>query len=247
VLFRSSDQLTSITVEIDALPTTSHNATFYTDITEAVNHKLTLESTILEIENTNNSTDPYQDQIVELTDGIRDAPYDTINALSLFADHQEFMLKLLTNKDSFVRKKIIDKNLNFLNNRLSLYLSKIGLPHSVKFLPDLDVEITEYGRELDFDNLSRGERTRLMLALSWAFRDVYEVLNAPINLLFVDELIDTGLDPSGVEASLRVLKEMSRSSKKSIFIVSHRDELIGRVNSVFKVIKEGGFTSFSQG
>ena len=41
----------------------------------------------------------------------------------------------------------------------------MGLPHSVKFMNDLSVEIQELGRDLDFDNLSRGERNRLILSL----------------------------------------------------------------------------------
>jgi DNA repair exonuclease SbcCD ATPase subunit len=109
---------------------------------------------------------------------------------------------------------------------------------------DLSVNITELGRELDFDNLSRGERNRLILSLSWAFRDVWESLYQPINLLFIDELIDSGLDSSGVENALAILKKMSRESQKSIWLVSHRDELGGRVNQIFKVIKENGYTSY---
>jgi len=37
---------------------------------------------------------------------------------------------------------------------------------------------------------------------------------------------------------------MSRERNKSIWLVSHKDELIGRVNNVLKVIKENGFTSY---
>ena len=57
-------------------------------------------------------------------------------------EHQEFLLKLLTNKDSFIRRKIIDQNLAYLNTRLKYYLQKLGLPHFVKFLNDMTVEIT---------------------------------------------------------------------------------------------------------
>ena len=125
------------------------------------------------------------------------------------------------------------------------YIDRSGLPHRVKFLADLNVEIREHGRDLDFDNLSRGERTRLILSLSWAFRDVYESLNTPISLLFIDELIDSGLDTAGVESALAVLKKMARDGQRNVFLISHRDELVGRVGSVMKVVKEGGFTSFS--
>jgi ABC-type lipoprotein export system ATPase subunit len=53
------------------------------------------------------------------------------------------------------------------------------------------------------------------------------------------------MDSSGVENSMSVLKHMSRKRNKSVWLVSHKDELIGRVNNVLKVIKEGGFTSYN--
>ena len=101
------------------------------------------------------------------------------------------------------------------------------------------------GQDLDFDNLSRGERTRLILSLSLSFRDVWESLYQQITLLFVDELIDNGLDASGVEGALATLKKIARDRKKNVFLISHKDELIGRVNNVLKVIKENGFTSYA--
>jgi DNA repair exonuclease SbcCD ATPase subunit len=152
---------------------------------------------------------------------------------------------LLTNKDSFIRKKIIDQNLNYLNKRLSYYIDKLGLPHTVKFQNDLTVEITQLGQDLDFDNLSRGERNRLILSMSFAFRDVWESLYQGINLLFIDELVDAGMDAAGVESALAVLKKMARERQKNIYLISHKDELVGRVNSVLRVVKENGFTNYS--
>ena len=171
--------------------------------------------------------------------------YDQINVLKRLQDHQDFLLKLLTSKDSFVRKKIIDQNLSYLNSRLTHYLDRIGLPHTVVFQNDLTVQITELGRDLDFDNLSRGERNRLILSLSWAFRDVWESLYSPVNVLFIDELIDSGMDSSGVENALALLKKMTRERNKSVWLVSHKDELAGRVENILKVVKEGGFTSYA--
>jgi ABC-type lipoprotein export system ATPase subunit len=74
---------------------------------------------------------------------------------------------------------------------------------------------------------------------------VFESLYQPINLLFIDEMIDNGLDTSGVENALALLKQMSRERHKSIWLVSHRDELAGRVENILKVVKEGGFTSYN--
>jgi ABC-type lipoprotein export system ATPase subunit len=48
-----------------------------------------------------------------------------------------------------------------------------------------------------------------------------------------------------VENSLALLKKMSRERNKSVWLVSHRDELVGRVENILRVVKEGGFTSYS--
>jgi ABC-type glutathione transport system ATPase component len=176
---------------------------------------------------------------------LQEVTYDTLNELTKLQEHQDFLLKLLTSKDSFIRKKIIEQNLSYLNQRLTHYLDRIGLPHTVVFQNDLTVSIEELGRELDFDNLSRGERNRLILSMSWAFRDVFESLYQPINVLFIDEMIDSGLDTQGVENSLALLKHMSRERHKSIWLVSHRDELAGRVENILRVVKENGFTSYN--
>jgi len=221
-------------------------ATFYDTEAEALGHKNNLASLEQSLESKVNEPNPYVEQIEELRKtAIQEITWDTVNNLTKLKEHQEFLYKLLTNKDSFIRKKIIDQNLSYLNKRLSYYIDKIGLPHTVVFQNDLTVEITQLGQELDFDNLSRGERNRLILSLSWAFRDVWENLYQHINLLFIDELIDAGMDAAGVEAGLSVLKKMARERNKNIFLISHKDELIGRVNNVLHVIKENGFTSYS--
>jgi DNA repair exonuclease SbcCD ATPase subunit len=220
--------------------------TYYDTVEQALKHQNNLKTLETQLTVKADETDPYQEQIDELRNtAMQEITWDNVNALTSLKEHQEFLLKLLTSKDSFIRKKIIDQNLAYLNNRLTYYLDKMGLPHSVLFQNDLTVLITQLGQDLDFDNLSRGERNRLILSLSWAFRDVWESLYRPINLLFVDELVDNGLDASGVEGALAVLKKMSRERKKNIFLISHKDELIGRVNNVLKVIKENGFTSYA--
>lgn len=221
-------------------------STFYESAKEAYEHRNNVDNLKKTLENKQQEEDPYQAQVDDLnTTAIQEIKWDVVNELTSFKEHQEFLLKLLTNKDSFIRKKIIDQNLAYLNNRLSYYLDRLGLPHQVTFLNDLNVEITQLGQDLDFDNLSRGERNRLILGLSFAFRDVWESLYQGVNLLFIDELIDSGMDTAGVENALAILKKMARERNKNIYLISHKDELIGRVNNVLKVIKENGFTSYA--
>jgi DNA repair exonuclease SbcCD ATPase subunit len=226
--------------DINGRPTT-----FYESAKQAYEHQNNLIAIMNALDDKKSEEDPYASQIYELENSaIQEIDWNTVNTLINYKDHQEFLLKLLTNKDSFIRKKIIDQNLTYLNSRLTYYLAKTGLPHLVKFQNDLSIEITQLGQDLDFDNLSRGERNRLILGMSWAFRDVWESLYQKINLLFIDELIDNGLDAAGVDNCLTILKKMGREGGKNVYLISHKDELVGRVNNVLKVIKEGGYTSY---
>tara|TARA_B100000780_G_scaffold208821_1_gene148918 strand:- start:141 stop:1916 length:1776 start_codon:yes stop_codon:yes gene_type:complete len=220
--------------------------TYYDTIDEAYNHKGSLKDLNRQLEQNETKEDPYAEQVEEMKkSAIQKVDYEVANDLEDLFRHQEFLYKLLTAKDSFIRTRIIEQNLSYLNQRLAHFLGKVKLPHTVTFQSDLTVTIEELGRELDFDNLSRGERNRLILSLSWAFRDVWESLYQQINLLFIDELVDAGMDISGVESSMAVLKEMSRTQQKNIFLISHKDELVSRVNSVLKVVKENGFTNYA--
>jgi len=239
--------LAKIRKEVDAIgELATKPITYYDTLEQALKHQNNLKTLENQLTIKVGETDPYQEQIDELRNtAMQEISWDSVNELNLLKDHQEFLLKLLTSKDSFIRKKIIDQNLAYLNNRLTYYLDKMGLPHTVLFQNDLTVVITQLGQDLDFDNLSRGERNRLIISLSFSFRDVWESLYQQINLLFVDELIDNGLDASGVEGALGILKKMSRERKKNIFLISHKDELIGRVNNVLRVIKENGYTSYA--
>jgi chromosome segregation ATPase len=219
---------------------------FYDKESDAIQHQATLSNLEKQISEKSIEVDPYGEQITEMQQkALQEVTYDALNELTRLQEHQDFLLKLLTSKDSFIRKKIIEQNLSYLNARLTHYLDRIGLPHTVVFQNDLTVSIEELGRELDFDNLSRGERNRLILSMSWAFCDVFESLYQPINVLFIDEMVDNGLDTQGVENALALLKKMSRERHKSIWLVSHRDELAGRVENILKVVKENGFTSYN--
>ena len=227
--------------ELGVAPTIEYNT-----VQEAYEHQNKISQLKSTLSNAKQETDPYTEQIDTLKEtGLQEVNWDEVNRLNELKEHQEFLLKLLTNKDSFIRKKIIEQNLQFLNTRLEYYITRLGLPHEVQFQSDLTVTITQLGQDLDFDNLSRGERNRLILGLSWSFRDVFESMNHPINLVCIDELVDSGMDTIGVESALGVLKKMERERKKNILLISHRDELVGRVNNLLQVTKENGFTTFN--
>ena len=187
-LDKVATDLVKIVEEVTAIGEQTHRPqTFYDTEAEALGHKNNLDGLEKSLTAKIDEANPYQEQIEELKKtAIQEINWNGINELTRIKDHQEFLHKLLTNKDSFIRKKIIDQTLSYLNKRLSYYIDKLGLPHRVVFQNDLTVEITQLGQDLDFDNLSRGERNRLILSMSFAFRDVWEGFYQSINLLFVD-------------------------------------------------------------
>lgn len=221
--------------------------TTYDNIDDAYSHKQNLNTLTFQLEEEAKKENPYTDQIKELEDdAIVEIDYSVISQLKDLVAHQEFLYKLLTNKDSFIRKKIIDQNIAYLNTRIQFYLNQMGLPHKVDFKNDLNVEIMLLGQNFDFGQLSRGQQNRLVLAFSWAFRDVWESTGHHSNLLFIDEMIDSGLDTSGAESTLSILKKMARERSKDIFLISHKEELLTRVDNVLTVTMENGFTSYDQ-
>jgi DNA repair exonuclease SbcCD ATPase subunit len=217
----------------------------YDTMEQALNHRHTLDKLLSDITREAAVESPYLDQIANLsTSGIQDVSYEYLNELVRLKEHQDFLVKLLTDKNSFIRKKIIDQNLSYLNVRLNSYLDKIQLPHEVAFQSDLSVEITLLGKEYDFAQLSNGEANRLVLALAWSFRDVWETMNKPMNLLMIDELVDSGMDSAGMDLALEILKKMSRERGKNVFLISHNDSLTSRVPRILLVQKENNFTTF---
>jgi DNA repair exonuclease SbcCD ATPase subunit len=229
----------------DELKNITKLATLYDSVDAAYDHKNSVSQLEKELERLANEQNPHVDQLSTLNDTLQDVSYDEINDLTGLKDHQEFLFKLLTSKDSFIRKRIIDQNLAYLNHRLNDYLTTLGISHAVKFQNDLTVEINYMGQDMDFAQLSRGESTRVILALSWSFRDIFENMTHSINFMGIDELVDVGIDTAGVEKAIEILKGMARDRNKNIFLISHREELIPRVSNILSVIKEDGFTRFS--
>jgi DNA repair exonuclease SbcCD ATPase subunit len=244
----SKIELANVTSEINdlasALESTSDITTIYNSKEEAFHHKHTIATIEDAIKAETLVENPYLSQIQSLNEtGLLEISQVELEQMKMLFQHQEFLYKLLTNKDSFIRKKIIENNISSINYKVNHYLELLNLPHEVRFNNDLTIDINLLGRDFDFPQLSRGERNRVLLATSWAFRKVWEEHNHTINLMFVDEMLDSGLDNSGAEKALNIMKSFVRDEQKTCFLISHKDELVGRVGNVLMVKKEDGFTS----
>lgn len=200
------------------------------------------------LKQTEASTNPHLEAFEALlTESVKETNTKKLDELKTLLEHQQFMLKLLTDKNSFLRRSIINETIPFLNDRLNYYTSELGLPHLVNFADDMSCTVSEYGRELDFGNLSNGEKKRVNIAMSLAFRDVLHHLHGRANCMFIDELDGGALDLPGVDSIIRVLKKKSRDDNLAIWIISHRPEMGGRFDTEITVRKENGFSSIIYG
>jgi len=200
-----------------------------------------IENKITELESAEN---PHQSAWAELaTIEIEAINMDNINRLDKLLTHQNYLQKLLTKKDSFIRKNLLSKNLIFLNQRLKGYLTDLGLPHRVEFTQEMTAKISQFGRELDFGNLSSGQKARVNLALSFSFRDVLQRSLDSVNVCMLDEVLDVGLDGVGVQNAARMLKRKSREDELTLFIISHRDEVSGIFDKKLVVQMSKGFSN----
>lgn len=196
-----------------------------------------------EVDKLRNSVNPFIEPLEELKrTEIKPVDYTEINELTKSVEHHEFLHKLLTKKDSFVRRNLLNKNLPFLNQKLQEYLTELGLAHKVEFTHELTARITQFGRELSFGNLSAGQKARVNIALSFAFRDVLQSMHTPVNICMLDEILDVGLNGNGVQMAVRMLKRKARDEKLSMYVITHREEADSSFDRTLVVQISKGFS-----
>lgn len=246
------EELTQVDTQIENL-TTQHEQTkqqiTVKDLDELIDIKNKIDVYQNQLQELQTGENPYTEPLEELKQvELEQIDMSYLNGLKDTLDHQKFLLKLLTKKDSFVRKALLNKNLPFLNQRLAYYLSELGLPHTVEFTHEMTASISQFGSPLDFGSLSNGQRARVNLALSFAFRDVLQSMHEYINVCMLDEALDVGLDTVGVQNAARMIKQKARDEGLSVYVISHRDEIENAFdyNTIVKMSKGFSYIEYDQ-
>lgn len=152
--------------------------------------------------------------------------------------HVGYLIKLLTDSKSFIRRRILDNYVPYLNKKINEYSEKLGLPHVCEVDSDLSVSLTYMSRGVSYYNLSRGERLRLDMATTGAFRDVMALLGKGCNLSLLDEVLDSALDASGIHSAMNFIG----SNAETVLLVTHREELSSGIGDKIVVVKRNGFS-----
>lgn len=193
-----------------------------------------------------NEVNPHEEAVERLTKVFEsiDEPRTTeIDELQVKLEHQQFLLKLLTKSDSYIRQALLDVNLPLLNARMRHYLDIIGLPHKVEFTKDMSISISQFNNEIGYNNLSGGQQARINLAIAFSFRDVVQARHQKINVCVLDECLDTGLSNLGVKVAAKMIKQVAEENELSMYVITHRDEIKSSFNRTLKAVLKGGLTT----
>lgn len=211
---------------------------------DAQSHQVRVDTIKNRIEEIEDEVNPFI-SVVESLQATKLEPlkHDEINKLDKEIKHQDFLLKLLTKKDSFIRKALLNKSIPLLNTRLRNNLDKVGLPHRVTFTEEMEVSISQFGADYEYGNFSAGQKARVNLCLAFAFRDVLQSRFGKINLCILDECLDTGLGNVGVTQATKMIKSIAQDNHLSMFVISHRDEVLNMFDKRIEIELRNGFSN----
>lgn len=137
-------------------------------------------------------------------------------------------------------KKFIIKDLvQLLNTKIKYYLMRVGANYTCVFDENMDYEFITDGGTCEYDNFSSGERMRLMIAASFAFKEFMATRsNISSNILILDEFIDSNIDSRAIENILKILQEFTHIYNQSVYIISHRKEIDNSIfDNIIQVVK----------
>jgi len=166
--------------------------------------------------------------------------YDELVQSKEDVSYKDFIYSLL--KDGGVKTKIIKKYLPLINRQVNRYLQMMDF--YINF--NLDEEFNEkvqspIHEDFSYASFSEGEKMRIDLALLFTWREVAAFKNSTnTNLLIMDEVFDSSLDGFGTDEFLKIIRYVIKDA--NIFVISHKDGLQDKFQSVIQFEKVKGFS-----
>jgi len=145
-------------------------------------------------------------------------------------------------KDDGIKTKIIRQYIPVINKSINRYLDQMGF--FCKF--EIDENFNEciksrHRDEFSYSSFSEGEKTRIDLALLFTWREIAKCRNsASINLLILDEIMDSSLDTSGTDEFVNIMKHLTEHN--NVFVISHREFVNDKFDRTIQFQKQQNFT-----
>ena len=139
-----------------------------------------------------------------------------------------------------IKAYVFNSMLSQLNKSVQKYAHRLGI--SVKFSVDMSKQSKPFKTtcfkdniEIDYKELSGGEKQRVDLTLAFAMHDLITFTNK-FNLLIMDECFE-GLDVEGLEVAFDLIR-MKAHDSQTIYIISHSMVIDSLNSKVLEVSKD---------
>ena len=145
-------------------------------------------------------------------------------------------------KDSGVKASIVKKYLPLINQQVNKYLQIMDFYINFR----LDEEFSEtiespIHEDFSYSSFSEGEKSRIDLALIFAWREVARYKNSVnTNLMLFDEVFDSSLDGYGTDEFMKIIRFIVKDA--NIFVISHITGMEDKFENVVKFEKIKAFS-----
>lgn len=127
-------------------------------------------------------------------------------------------------KDGGIKTNIIKQYIPVFNHLINKYLDALGLFVSFELDENFNESVKSRHRdEFTYENFSEGQKSRINLAILFAWREVAALKNsAAANILVLDEVLDSSMDFEGTESLTNLLTQELKEGR--IFVISHANQ-----------------------
>lgn len=202
-----------------ALKTEIKEQNFYNEQLVNLNNQIELEKTKTIEFNIDDLTEKYNNDVEK---------YENLNEKIEKSNEYIKNLKDVKNvlSDKGAKAYLMSKFIPLLNNKVAEYIERFDVNVAVTFNELMQVEITSLRNTshiIEYESFSKGEKKRLDMAILLSFiRVTKEICNWHCNIMFLDELLDGGLDSEGLDKVGNAFKSMVKDDDLCIYAISHR-------------------------
>jgi len=165
----------------------------------------------------------------------------------LIEERELYGIGLMMLKDGGIKTQIIKQYVPIMNQLINRYLEEMEFFCQFEINESFEETIKSRFRDsFSYASFSEGEKMRIDLALLFTWREMARMRNAsPINLLILDEIMDSSLDSNGTEEFINILSKLTGDN--NVVIISHKHEqIVDKFDKVLKIEKHKNFSRIEQ-
>lgn len=190
-----------------------------TDLKNYENEKVKTEASVCDID-----VQQYKDQLDSINARITNLSTE-IDNLNKKMKMDAVLYDILS--DDGIKTYFFEQLLPQLNCQVNKYINAFGLQVTLEFDNSLEAKIQQGKYECEYMGFSNGERARIDMAILLSFFDISRnISNWSCNVLFIDEVMDNGVDSDGIESFISTLYNVVTGNLNKhdigIYLISHK-------------------------